>query len=160
MTRDGAIDFDQRVKELGVILKRRFDTQEKEWAASSAAVCSTTPSLKPHLMESIRKAIELFSGLSPLTAKPLVLVDDEGEVYQPDAEVEFDAFVSDGRKFLVDVKWYAEMEDVYHFARKAAFAERRLGQPVEKVLLTLGIDPRAADLAERLGMIWYAATIE
>jgi hypothetical protein len=113
-----------------------------------------------NLEEAIRVVIEQFSGISPLTAERLILVDEAGEVFEPGAEIEFDAYVSDGRKFLVEVKSKTDPDDVRNFARKAAFAERKLGHPVEKVIITLAADPRAVVLAEQMGITYYNASAE
>jgi hypothetical protein len=104
------------------------------------------------LEDVIRQVIEGFSGIGPLKAARLVLVDEAGEIYQPGARVEIDALVTDGRKFLVEVKNYAEADEVWAFHRKARFAEAKLGETFEKVLIAPAATASAVALAKQLGI--------
>lgn len=106
------------------------------------------------LEEVIRQVIQDFSGVGELTAERLVLEDETGEVFGvAGARLEFDAYVRDGRRFLVEVKNYLKEGDVLAFHRKAAFAEKRLGMPVEKVLFAPAVERKALETAEGLGIL-------
>jgi len=107
------------------------------------------------LEEVIRQVIESFSGAGPLKAARLVLIDEAGELYQPGARVEIDALVTDGRRFLVEVKNYAKTDEVWAFHRKAQFAEAKLGETFEKVLIAPAATASAVALAKQLGIICY-----
>lgn len=100
----------------------------------------------------IRDVIADFSGIGDLEARKLVLTDTAGEVYQPGAEVEIDAYVYNGHRFLVEVKSYAKPVDASAFARKASFAERELGITAEKVLIALAVAPGTRERASKLGI--------
>lgn len=105
------------------------------------------------LEDVIRQAIEGFSGLEKLTAERLILEDEAGEVFGvAGAHVEFDAYVRDGRRFLVEVKSYLEEGDVLTFHRKATFAEKRLESPVEKVIFAPAAERKALETAEEFGI--------
>jgi hypothetical protein len=103
--------------------------------------------------EAVRTTIEEFAGVGPLRAERLVIRDVAGELYGvPNQEVEFDAFVHDGRRFLVEVKGFAEPEDVLNFVRKVEFARRHLPEPFEAVLLAPYATRQAVALARKLGV--------
>jgi len=104
------------------------------------------------LEDVIRQVIEGFSGIGPLRATRLVLIDEAGEIYQPGARVEIDALVTNGRKFLVEVKNYAEADEIWAFYRKAHFAEAKLGETFEKVLIAPAATASAVALAKQLGI--------
>lgn len=60
-----------------------------------------------------RPTIEEFSGVGPPRAERLILKDVEGELFGVRGQaIEFDVFVHDRRRFLVEVKSFAETEDV------------------------------------------------
>ncbi len=103
--------------------------------------------------EAVRAIVEEFAGLGPLTAERLTVQDDAGEVFgAPGSPVEFDAWIHNGRRFLVEVKAFADPEDVLLFHRKATFASRKLGEPFEPVLIAPFAHPRALELARQLGI--------
>lgn len=103
--------------------------------------------------EAVRATIEEFAGVGPLQAERLELTDAAGEVFGvPGQVIEFDGFVHNGRRFLVEVKSFAEPEDVAKFFRKLQFAEKRIQQPFERIMVAPFADKRAIDLAETLGI--------
>lgn len=110
------------------------------------------------LEDDVRQVIENFSGIGPLKAERLVLIDETGEFRHPGATVEFDAVVTNGRKFLVEVKSYADADDVWTFAGKARFAETKLGESFEKVLICPAASRSAQELAQTLGIACYTFT--
>jgi hypothetical protein len=104
------------------------------------------------LEDVIRQIIEDYSGIEKLRAERLALEDIEGEVFGiKGAVVEFDAYVTDGKRFLVEVKSYTDEDDVLSFHRKTVFAERKLGR-VEKVIITPAIDKSALKRCKELGI--------
>ncbi len=101
----------------------------------------------------MRGLVEEFTGLGPLRAERLVLRDDAGEVFGVRGQqVEFDAFLHDGEHILVEVKAFAEREDVLVFRRKVEFAARHLNQPLRAVLVAPFAHPRAVEAARELGV--------
>ncbi|MDW8239194.1 MAG: DUF3782 domain-containing protein, partial [Acidobacteriota bacterium] len=108
----------------------------------------------------IRRVIEHFSGLRKLKAKPFTIIDDTGECFQSGATIEFDALVTNGRKFLVEVKSYAKPGDVWAFHRKARFAEKKLNETFDKVLIAPAASQAALDLANELGITCYTFSVE
>ncbi|GBD29696.1 hypothetical protein HRbin32_00788 [bacterium HR32] len=105
------------------------------------------------LEEAVRKIVEEFAGVGPLTAERLALRDDAGEVFGvPGQAVEYDAFVHDGECFLVEVKAFADQEDVLLFHRKLEFAARHLPRPFRAVMVAPFAHARAVDTARQLGI--------
>ena len=107
------------------------------------------------LEDAIRQVIEAFSGVGPLKAERLILIDETGQFRHPGAVVEFDALVTNGHKFLVEVKNYAEADEVWGFYQKARFAEAKLGEMFEKVLIAPAATQSAVALAKQLGVTCY-----
>jgi hypothetical protein len=112
------------------------------------------------LEDVIRQVIENFSGVGPLKAERLGLIDQAGEFRHPGATVEFDALVTNGRKFLVEVKSFAKTDDVWTFSQKARFAEAQLGETFEKVLIAPAATPSALELANQLGILCHVFSVE
>ncbi|MEW6045348.1 MAG: DUF3782 domain-containing protein, partial [Bacillota bacterium] len=113
------------------------------------------------LEEAVRATVEEFSGVGPLQAERLVLKDAAGEVFGiPGQAIEFDAFVHDGRRFLVEVKGFAEPEDVLKFFRKLQFAQRQLDEPFERLMIAPFAQKRAVQLAQELGIRMLLAEAE
>lgn len=103
--------------------------------------------------EAVRGIVEEFAGVGPLRAERLVLRDDTGEVFGvPGQVIEFDGFVHDGDRFLVEVKAFAQREDVLLFRRKVEFAARRLSQPFRAVMVAPFAHRRAVETARELGV--------
>lgn len=105
------------------------------------------------LEEVVRATVEEFSGVGPLRAERLVLKDTDGEVFGVRGQaIEFHAFVHDGKRFLVEVKSFAEPEDVLVFFRKVQFAESHLRESFEKLIIAPFADEEAIRLARSLGI--------
>lgn len=108
--------------------------------------------------EAVRGMVEEFAGVGPLRAERLVLRDEAGEVFGvPGQVIEFDAFVHDGDRFLVEVKAFAQREDVLLFRRKVEFAARQLGQTFRAVMVAPFAHRRAVETARELGVQILAA---
>ncbi len=111
--------------------------------------------------EAVRCIVEEFGGVGPLKAERLTLRDEKGELFGvPGQVVEFDALVHDGERFLVEVKAFAEEEDVLLFRRKVEFAARHLPQPFRAVMVAPFAHRRAIQAARRLGVTLLAAEEE
>jgi hypothetical protein len=141
---------------------RRFEAVFAEFAALRAKVAEAFVGLGPMgrrlgegLEDVIRQVIENFSGVGPLKAERLIVVDETGKVRHPGADVEFDALVTNGRKFLVEVKNYAEPDEVWSFYQKARLAETKLGETFEKVLIAPAATQSAVALAKQLGIFCH-----
>ncbi|MDR7569340.1 MAG: DUF3782 domain-containing protein [Armatimonadota bacterium] len=151
---------DRRFEALQREMDRRFELQARILAEHSRTLRRMEVGLGSlgrrfgkGFEEAVRATIEEFAGVGPLTAERLVIRDVNGELYGvPNQEVEFDAFVHDGRRFLVEVKGFAEPEDVLNFVRKVEFARRHLAEPFEAVLLAPYATKRAVELARELGV--------
>lgn len=159
--------IDRRFEELRQDMNRRFEVVEQTLLAHSEALRRIDRELRQlhigfgslgrrfglGLEEAVRLTVEEFSGLGPLRAERLVLKDAEGEVFGVRGQaIEFDAFVHDGRRFLVEVKGFAEPEDVLVFSRKLQFARRELREPFEAVMISPFATQEAVRLARQLGI--------
>lgn len=132
---------------------RRFELQAAVLRRMEVGLGSLGRRLGRGFEEAVRATVEEFAGVGPLRAERLVLKDTQGELYGVrNQDVEFDAFVHDGRRFLVEVKAFAEPEDVLNFVRKVEFARRRLTEPFEPVLLAPYATAQAVQLARELGV--------
>ncbi len=146
---------------------RRFEAIERTLIAHSEVLAEHTRALRrletglgslggrfgEGFEETIRATVEEFSGLGPLRAERLVIRDTEGELFGvPGQAVEFDAFVHDGKRFLVEVKGFAKPQDVLLFFRKMEFARRHLEEPFEPLLIAPFMRKQAARLARELGI--------
>lgn len=146
---------------------RRFEAIERTLVAHSEVLAEHTRALRrletglgslggrfgEGFEETIRATVEEFSGLGPLRAERLVIRDTEGELFGvPGQAVEFDAFVHDGKRFLVEVKGFAKPQDVLLFFRKMEFARRHLEEPFEPLLIAPFMRKQAARLARELGI--------
>jgi hypothetical protein len=138
----------------------QFDAVRAENAKILISVGALGGRMGRKLEDVIRQVIEHYSGLGPLKAERLTLIDETGECLHPGATVEFDALVTNGHKFLVEVKSYAKPGDVSAFHRQACFAEAKLGETFEKVLIAPSATPAAVALAKQLGIICHTFSVE
>lgn len=158
---------ERRLEELREDFNRRFEAAERRFEAIERTLVEHSRALRELRVglgslgrrfgrgfeEAVRATVEEFAGVRPLKAERLVLRDERGELFGiPGQAVEFDAFVHEGRRFLVEVKAYADPEDVLHFHRKLEFAAKVLQEPFERVLIAPYALPRTRRLAESLGI--------
>jgi hypothetical protein len=135
------------------LVDRRFEQQAKILRRMEVGMGSLGLRFGKGFEEAVRATVEEFAGVGPLQAERLVLRDTAGELYGvPNQQVEFDAYVHDSRRFLVEVKAFAEREDVLNFSRKVEFARRHLPDPFEAVLLAPYATQEAVQLARELGV--------
>ena len=146
-------EMDRRFTAMQQDSERRFQMVLREMRRFHIALGSLGRRFGEGFEEAVRVTVEEFSGLGPLRAERLVLRDKAGELYGvPGQSVEFDAFIHDGRRFLVEVKSFAEPEDVLNFFRKVEFAKRHLDEPFEPLLVAPYASKRATQLARGLGI--------
>ncbi len=151
---------EERFRALQADMDRRFELQAAILAEHSRQLRRLTVGLGSlghrfglGFEEAVRAVVEEFAGVGPLVAERLTVPDPAGELYGvPGQLVEFDAFVHDSRRFLVEVKGFAQPEDVLNFVRKVEFARRHLPEPFEPVLVAPFAHARALRLAAELGV--------
>lgn len=146
-------DMDRRFEALQRDMDRRFELQARTLRQLQVGLGSLGRRFGLGFEEAVRAIVEQFAGLGPLAAERLVLRDEAGEVFGVKGQtVEFDAFIHDSRRFLVEVKGFAEPEDVLNFFRKVEFARKTLQEPFQPVLVAPFAHPRAVQLARELGI--------
>lgn len=158
-------EMDRRFQALQQEMDRRFELQARVLADHSRQLRRLTVGLGSlgrrfglGFEEPVRAIVEEFAGLGPLVAERLVLRDEAGEVFGVKGQaVEFDAFVHDSQRFLVEAQGFAEPEDVLNFFRKVEFARKTLKEPFEPVLVAPFAHPRAVELSRQLGIHVLAA---
>jgi hypothetical protein len=160
--------MDQRFRALQEDMDRRFALQAellrqhgRELRTLRVGFGSLGRRLGFGFEEAVRRIVEEFGGVGPLKAERLTLRDENGELFGvPGQVVEFDALVHDGERFLVEVKAFAEEEDVLLFRRKVEFAARHLPQPFRAVMVAPFAHRRAIQAARRMGVTLLAAEEE
>jgi hypothetical protein len=160
--------MDQRFRALQEDMDRRFALQAellrqhgRELRTLRVGFGSLGRRLGFGFEEAVRRIVEEFGGVRPLKAERLTLRDENGELFGvPGQVVEFDALVHDGERFLVEVKAFAEEEDVLLFRRKVEFAARHLPQPFRAVMVAPFAHRRAIQAARRLGVTLLAGEEE
>ncbi len=79
--------------------------------------------------------------------------DDEGTVFGVPDQVEIDIIVRNGELILCELKSSMSKSDIYTFARKADYYQRRHGREVSrKIVISPMVRPEARPVAERLGI--------
>jgi hypothetical protein len=150
---------DQRFDHLEQDVDRRFTKVEGLVARLIAGLGSLGSRMGPGLEDVVRQVVESFSGLGPLQAHKFVLTDETGEFRMTGAQVEFDALITDGRKFLVEVKSHADEEEIWLFYQKCRFAEMKLNEAFEKVLIAPSASHRAVEVAKQIGITCYVYSL-
>lgn len=147
------------IKELREDTNRRFEAVDRRFEAIVTdlrdlrlEVAALSGRLGRGLEEIVRQTVEKFSGQQFKEVKRLVLEDKAGELYGVPAEVEFDLYLADTVKYVVEVKSHVKMGDVLNFYRKKLFAEARLGGPLKGLLISASIDRPARKKCRELGL--------
>lgn len=87
--------------------------------------------------------------------------DDEGEVFGRPDQVELDIIIYDGQLLICELKSSIDKAGMYSFERKARFYERKHGRKATRLLvISPMVDPRAQQVAERLGIETYSDSID
>jgi hypothetical protein len=136
------------------VVDRRFEAMLAELRHQRLMVSTLGLRVGFGIERLVKAAVEKeFAGASFPAAERLILEDTAGELYGvPGAMVEFDLYAHNGTAYLVEVKSHVKPGDVLMFHRKAGFAEARLGRPVLRLMLALGVEPRAVALMQELGI--------
>ncbi|HXH13447.1 MAG TPA: hypothetical protein VNP04_27190 [Alphaproteobacteria bacterium] len=130
---------------------RRFEELIREMRGVRLEVSALSGRLGYGLERIVQGVIEEFAGEQFTRAERLVLTDTTGEVYGvAGAQVEYDLVVSDGTAYVVEVKSHLKPDDVLTFHRKAAFAARRLGRPLKKLMIAASMEERVEPLLRQL----------
>ncbi|MHA1426915.1 MAG: DUF3782 domain-containing protein [Candidatus Helarchaeota archaeon] len=77
------------------------------------------------------------------------LVDEQGEVFSKHYRTDIDVLMKDGLHFLMEVKYKADSRDIFHFLRVAELYARQYRRPNKLILVTLDLDSRTQEYAER-----------
>jgi hypothetical protein len=117
--------------------------------------------LERTVLEIYRDALEK-RGVEPGRVEKFVYTDVDGRYLKPGARIEVDVYIHDGGLYLLEVKSYAELEDVEWFAEKAGAVEKILGRKAERlIIVAVNIDKEALERAAQLGIdAVYGAVIE
>ncbi len=87
--------------------------------------------------------------------------DAAGEVFGRPDQVELDVIIRNGLLILCELKSSIDKAGMYSFERKARFYERRHGRQADRlIVISPMIDPRAAPVADRLGIETYGDSLE
>ena len=79
--------------------------------------------------------------------------DAEGMVFGAPERVEIDLMICKGAVILCELKLFMSKPDIYTFARKADYYQRRHGRAVSrKIVISPMVRPEARPVAERLGI--------
>ena len=83
--------------------------------------------------------------------------DDAGEVFGRPDQVELDLIIKNGELIICELKSSMSKADVYTFARKVEFYEKRhQRQATRKIIITPMLHPVALGLPEKLGLEAYS----
>jgi len=87
--------------------------------------------------------------------------DDTGEVFGRPEQIELDVIIKNGLLLICELKSSVGKADMYSFERKARFYERRHDRKADRlIVISPMIDPRAAKVAETLGIETYGDSTE
>jgi Uncharacterized conserved protein containing a coiled-coil domain len=153
--------FEALIKEMNERFQqvdKRFEALIKEMTSLRVEVSALGGRLGRGFEDVIRQTLSVVAGVEIKEVKRLIMWDDVGEVYGHPENVEFDAYASNGQKFLIEVKSFAKREDVLMFSKKATWAEKKLGQ-VNKILIAAYIDDDAYRICSGLGIIVVSRNI-
>jgi len=153
--------FEALIKEMNERFQqvdKRFEALIKEMTSLRVEVSALGGRLGRGFEDVIRQTLSVVAGVEIKEVKRLIMWDDVGEVYGHPENVEFDAYASNGQKFLIEVKSFAKREDVLLFSKKATWAEKKLGQ-VNKILIAAYIDDDAYRICSGLGIIVVSRNI-
>lgn len=82
--------------------------------------------------------------------------DDEGIVFGRPEQVELDVIIRNGQLIACEIKYSMDKAGIHAFARKVDFYEKKhQRQAQRRIAITPMLDPRAAPVAQRLGIEVY-----
>jgi hypothetical protein len=117
--------------------------------------------LERTVLELYRQTLE-ERGVEPGKVEKYVYTDLKGEYLARGARIEVDVYVHNEKAYLIEVKSYAEVDDVEWFYKKAQIVEKILGKAAEKlIIVAVNIDKEALERAKQLGIeAVYGALVE
>ena len=87
--------------------------------------------------------------------------DEQGEVFGRPDQVELDVIIKNGLLLICELKSSVGKADMYIFERKVRFYERRHQAKADRMILVSPmIEPRAQEVAEKLGIETYSDSSE
>jgi hypothetical protein len=146
---------EERVEELAQVQKRF----EKHFDMQIGALGSRW-GIKTE--ESFRAAAEGILGEDfGLHVERYVAYDEQGEVFGRPDQVEIDILIRDDKITAIEIKSSMSKSDVYAFAKKVSYYEKRHQVQVDrKIIVTPMLDPRATKQVKSLGMKVYTSCYE
>jgi hypothetical protein len=117
--------------------------------------------LERTVLELYRQTLE-EKGVEPGKVEKYVYTDLKGEYLARGARIEVDVYIHNEKVYLIEVKSYAEVDDVEWFYEKAQIVEKILGKAAEKlIIVAVNIDKEALERAKQLGIeAVYGALVE
>jgi hypothetical protein len=117
--------------------------------------------LERTVLELYRQTLE-EKGIEPGKVEKYVYTDLRGEYLARGARIEVDVYIHNEKVYLIEVKSYAEVDDVEWFYKKAQIVEKILGKAAEKlIIVAVNIDKEALERAKQLGIeAVYGALVE
>ncbi len=104
------------------------------------------------IREFFTKMAANWGGTVEKWSRNVRLTGPEGYVYQKTYEI--DMVISNGKRFLVEVKAHSDVEDLERFLENVRFYEHTEGKDhaAKKILLTFSVDDRVVELAANVGI--------
>jgi len=156
--------------------ERRWDEQDRKWAENQRHLDqvyqeikglhqkheSTVGALRARwgiaseqsFRDALKGILEQSFGVEVLNVTEY---DDAGEVFGRPDQVELDLIIKNGDLIICELKSSMSKADVYTFAKKVAFYEKRhQRQATRKIMVTPMLHPVAQGLPEKLGLEAYS----
>jgi len=161
-------EVNKRLEEHGRILaehSKRLEELTKVVGELKVGVGSLGRRLGRDLEKTILKLYERFlaeKGVEAERVERFVYRDVDGRYYRRGAKIEVDVYLHDKAMYLVEVKSYADHEDIEWFYEKAHIAEKILGRKADKlIVVAVDVDKSALERAKELGVdVVYGNVIE
>ena len=161
-------EFGRRLEEQGKRLEensRRLEELTKVVGELKVGVGSLGRRLGRDLEKTILKLYERFlaeRGVEAERVEKFVYRDVDGRFYRRGARIEVDVYLHDKAMYLIEVKSYADHEDIEWFYEKAHIVEKILGKKANKlIVVAVDVDKSALERAEELGVdVVYGNVIE
>jgi len=161
-------EFGRRLEEQGRRLEensRRLEELTKVVGELKVGVGSLGRRLGRDLEKTILKLYERFlaeRGVEAERVEKFVYRDVDGRFYRRGARIEVDVYLHDKAMYLIEVKSYADHEDIEWFYEKAHIVEKILGKKANKlIVVAVDVDKSALERAEELGVdVVYGNVIE
>jgi hypothetical protein len=161
-------EVNKRLEEHGRILaehSKRLEELTKVVGELKVGVGSLGGRLGRDLEKTILKLYERFlaeKGVEAERVERFVYRDVDGRYYRRGARIEIDVYLHDKAMYLVEVKSYADHEDIEWFYEKAHIAEKILGRKADKlIVVAVDVDKSALERAKELGVdVVYGNVIE